>query len=319
MKVAVGGTFHILHKGHKSLLDKAFELGDDVLIGLTSDKFAKIARKYDVNPYSVRYGNLVNYVKKFKKNFEIRMIEDHYGPTVNEDFDAIVVSYETRLYAREINRIRRSHGLKEMKIYNVGRVLAEDLIPVASTRIVSGDIDKFGRRLKKIVINVGSENETKINAVKNAFSPFFKDFEVNGKKIEGLKGQPYDNEIIYCAYKRAKEALGDGDYGIGIEAGLLWDSYVKKYFDVHYVVLLDKLGNADFSRSLGFVYPDTFMEFFDDGEIGKRFDEYYGTKDIGKKNGAIGFLTQNKFTREKLIEEAVRLAIYQKGSKYYYL
>lgn len=319
MKVAVGGTFHILHLGHKSLLDKAFEIGDDVLIGLTSDEFARTTRKYAVNPYDIRYRNLVDYIKKFNKRYEIRKIEDHYGPTIIDDFDAIVVSYETRLYAKEINRIRRSRGLKELKIYNVGRVLGEDLIPIASTRIVDGDIDKFGKRLKKITINVGSENETKIKAVKNAFSNFFNEFEVRGRKIEGLKAQPYGKEIMYCAYKRAKEAIGEDDYGIGIEAGLIWDDYVKKYFDVHYVVIIDKLGNTNYSKSMGFVYPDTFMEYFDDGEIGKRFDEYYGTLNIGRKDGAIGFFTQEKITRAKLIEEAVKLAIYQKGSKYYYL
>ncbi|MEM2081946.1 MAG: adenylyltransferase/cytidyltransferase family protein, partial [Candidatus Bathyarchaeia archaeon] len=33
-KVAVGGTFDELHKGHKALLMKAFEIGTRVLIGL---------------------------------------------------------------------------------------------------------------------------------------------------------------------------------------------------------------------------------------------------------------------------------------------
>ncbi|MGC8564814.1 MAG: pantetheine-phosphate adenylyltransferase [Thermoplasmata archaeon] len=319
MRVAVGGTFHILHLGHKSLIDKAFDIGDEVLIGLTSDEFARITRKYTVNPYEIRYKNLEDYIKNFGKNYEIRKINDHYGPTINEDFDAIVVSYETRLYAKEINRIRKNKGLKEMKIYNVGRVLGEDLIPIASTRIVSGDIDKFGKRLRRIVINVGSDNEIKLKAVERAFSEFFKDFEVHSKKVENLKSQPFDKELMYCAYKRANVALEEGDYGVGIEAGLIWDNYVKKYFDVHYIVIVDKLGNTNYSRSMGFVYPDTFMEYFDDGEIGKRFDEYYGTLNIGRKNGAIGFLTSDKLTRGKLIEDAVKLAIYQKASKYYYL
>ncbi|TRO46069.1 phosphopantetheine adenylyltransferase, partial [Candidatus Bathyarchaeota archaeon] len=40
-KVAVGGTFDELHKGHRVLLVKAFEVGENVLIGLCTDDFVK--------------------------------------------------------------------------------------------------------------------------------------------------------------------------------------------------------------------------------------------------------------------------------------
>ena len=40
-KVAVGGTFDQLHKGHKNLIEKALELGDRLVLGLTTDKMAK--------------------------------------------------------------------------------------------------------------------------------------------------------------------------------------------------------------------------------------------------------------------------------------
>ena len=48
MKVCVGGTFNYLHKGHRDLISKAFEIaGKDgsVLIGLTSEEMAKYKEK----------------------------------------------------------------------------------------------------------------------------------------------------------------------------------------------------------------------------------------------------------------------------------
>jgi pantetheine-phosphate adenylyltransferase len=42
---AVGGTFDELHKGHRALLMKAFEVGEKVLIGLCLDEFVKSMRK----------------------------------------------------------------------------------------------------------------------------------------------------------------------------------------------------------------------------------------------------------------------------------
>ncbi|MDH5459907.1 MAG: adenylyltransferase/cytidyltransferase family protein, partial [Candidatus Bathyarchaeota archaeon] len=43
--VAVGGTFDEFHRGHRVLLMKAFEVGEQVLIGLCSDEFVKKLKK----------------------------------------------------------------------------------------------------------------------------------------------------------------------------------------------------------------------------------------------------------------------------------
>src|SRR5206468_5728754 len=58
MRVVLGGTFDILHKGHEALLRAAFEgRPEQVLIGLTTDRFARESRTR-VNPYAVRERNL---------------------------------------------------------------------------------------------------------------------------------------------------------------------------------------------------------------------------------------------------------------------
>ena len=40
MKTAVAGTFNVIHDGHKALFARAFELGTEVCVGITSDAMA---------------------------------------------------------------------------------------------------------------------------------------------------------------------------------------------------------------------------------------------------------------------------------------
>ncbi|MCD6571934.1 MAG: cytidyltransferase, partial [Thermoplasmata archaeon] len=82
------------------------------------------------------------------ENYEIIPIDDKYGPTLSEDFDAIVVSAETRKNAEEINRKRKLFGLKSLKIIEVPLILAEDNLPISSMRIKNGIINENGKRIK---------------------------------------------------------------------------------------------------------------------------------------------------------------------------
>jgi len=43
--VATGGTFDVIHKGHMELLEKAFSISSNVIIGLTSDELAEKKRE----------------------------------------------------------------------------------------------------------------------------------------------------------------------------------------------------------------------------------------------------------------------------------
>jgi pantetheine-phosphate adenylyltransferase len=141
-KVAVGGTFDKFHDGHKKLLSTAFEIGDTVEIGVTSDAFGGL--KGDIDSCEDRMKNLKEFFLD-KSDFSVVPLEDAYGTTIyDDDFEAIVVSAETEPTAVKINEIRISKGMKPLDIVVVSFVLAYDGNPISSTRIRSGEINKNG-------------------------------------------------------------------------------------------------------------------------------------------------------------------------------
>jgi len=147
--VAVGGTFDHFHRGHEKLLNKAFEIGRHVLIGVTSDEFG--GQKGNIQPCSKRISKLEQFLQKFNSRYIVKRLEEHYGPTVHDpQIDAIVVSRETKPVADKINEIRQKKGIKPLKIFTIDWVLAEDEKPISSTRIRKGEIDRDGKCLKNI-------------------------------------------------------------------------------------------------------------------------------------------------------------------------
>lgn len=145
-KVAVGGTFDKFHDGHKKLLETAFEIGNEIEIGVTSNEFG--GRKGDIDSCKERMANLKSFFND-KSNFSVTPLNDPYGTTVfDEEFDAIVVSEETKPTAIEINEIRKNKGMLPLDIIVVHFVLAEDGVPISSTRIRCGEINKKGNILK---------------------------------------------------------------------------------------------------------------------------------------------------------------------------
>jgi pantetheine-phosphate adenylyltransferase len=141
-KLAVGGTFDKFHDGHKKLLSTAFEIGDEIEIGVTSDAFGGL--KGDIDSCKERMSNLKSFFAE-RSNFIVIPLEDPYGTTIYDaDFDAIVVSEETEPTAVEINKIRISKGMKPLDIVVVSFVLAYDGNPISSTRIRSGEINQKG-------------------------------------------------------------------------------------------------------------------------------------------------------------------------------
>ena len=151
-KVAVGGTFDELHKGHRSLLVKAFEVGENVLIGLCTDEFVKKMGKPHVTaPYEVRLKELQAFLKKssISDKAEIIPLNDPYGNTLTDKcIEALVVSEETEKIAIKINQKRSEAQLPQLKIVTISMVPAENYKPISTTRIREGEIDREGHLLK---------------------------------------------------------------------------------------------------------------------------------------------------------------------------
>ncbi|KXS44746.1 MAG: cytidyltransferase-like domain-containing protein [Methanolobus sp. T82-4] len=147
-RVVVGGTFECLHKGHRALLKKAFELAGngEVDIGLTSDEMAN-KRDRMVPDYSVRRSRLLEYLGQIAgedMDYNVIELNDPYGKTLDEDYDYIVVSPETYPVAIRINNIRKEKNMSPLEIVKVQFVMADDEKPISSTRVVHGEIDING-------------------------------------------------------------------------------------------------------------------------------------------------------------------------------
>jgi cytidyltransferase-like protein len=147
--VAMGGTFDVLHRGHRKLLKEAFAIGRKVMIGVTTDEFARALHKpHRFDPYYKRKRDLERLLSRWGvlSRGQIVPLDDRYGPTVrNSHIDALVVSRRTMKTADAINLKRKARGLKLIAVDPIDLILAEDKRPISSTRIRRGRIDREGR------------------------------------------------------------------------------------------------------------------------------------------------------------------------------
>jgi pantetheine-phosphate adenylyltransferase len=152
-QVAIGGTFDIIHRGHIELLKESFKVGHFVVIGVTSDGFVEsILKKKIKNHYYIRVQNIKKTIEKEigSNNYQITKLDDHFGPVMNSNnIDCLVVSNETEEKGKTINSLRTKLGLPLINIVSVKMILAEDGLPISSSRIRSNVIDVNGSKINE--------------------------------------------------------------------------------------------------------------------------------------------------------------------------
>ncbi len=161
-------------------------------------------------------------------------------------------------------------------------------------------------------VAVGSKNPTKVEGARLAFEHFFGDVEVVPFEVcTSVPPQPFDGETIVGAIERAKGCYSDEfDFSVGIEAGLFrFPLTLTGYIDFQVAAVYDG-ERVSVGFGPGFEYPPAVVEEVLRGkEVGEIMERLSGIKELGRKFGAVHYLSKGAISRTELSRIAVTMAL----------
>ena len=350
----LGGTFSILHVGHEALLRAAAQVVrapsaarssarragvPSLLIGLTSDEWMSARKLCPPVPYARREKNLRRLLSRLGllSRSCIFELNDEFGPAIFDcGADTLAVSCETEKTAEKINQKRRASGLSPLRVVVVPLVLAQDGFPVSSSRITAGLTNAKGRRLLPLRVAVGSSNPSKLKGVQAALRRAFPGVRlvVRGLPVSsGVHEQPVGFEKTWQgASNRARAASRrwpSADYSIGLESGLI--PMGGRHYDIQFCAMFSPSdGRMTSGCSMGFPLPPKVEKMVLGAKrrgpglpasflhpmcsLGDAIDSLSGEKNIGRKKGALHFLSRGLMERKEMTEQAVLCAFVERRS-----
>ncbi len=151
---ALGGTFDHFHAGHIALISAAGRQSQRLLIGVTTDEFAKSGKRdaFALEPYAKRVESVREYCDNNEFRCEIVTINSTDGTAgLNANLEALFYTKEVQNNAEKINLLRKQHDNKPLSLIEVPLLPTEDGRKISSELIRSGQIDRQGTVYKKIL------------------------------------------------------------------------------------------------------------------------------------------------------------------------
>ncbi len=144
-----GGTFDLLHAGHKAFLKKVFDISDRVLLGITSNLYTQsFKNSSQIEDFEVRRQAVEHFLDSINVSERVRItsIDNAYEPYLetSTDYQTIAVTPQTRQAALDINLRRKQNDVSQLDILVIPMELGEDGREISSTRIRNGEINRDG-------------------------------------------------------------------------------------------------------------------------------------------------------------------------------
>lgn len=152
--VVCGGTFDHFHKGHAYFLEKVTSLANEILVGITDDEYAADKKGNDpIEAFRIRKSAVEHFLreKKIYNRTKVATINSVFYPPEWEalPIEAIVVTSQSAKGAQIINQDRGKKGLSHLDVVTCDIVYDEGGLPVSSSRIRNGEINREGRPFVK--------------------------------------------------------------------------------------------------------------------------------------------------------------------------
>lgn len=148
--VVLGGTFDHFHKGHELFLEFILERSRNMLLGLTTDKFAHQKNlRNSIEPYNTRKQTLEAFFNTHQAGDRVQIlpIDNVFIPKVWENLhiEAIIVTQESKKGAEFINKDRNNRNLPKLPIVVFPLVQGEGGLHISSYAVRSGQMTRDGK------------------------------------------------------------------------------------------------------------------------------------------------------------------------------